>query len=115
MAFKNKKRANEVYLKPGESQPIPGELGKKYIWATPLREYWWRAISDCCRARIQRDIFEEALADEETGIIPEEKVNVPTCSKCHLPCGKQWTTKSKLIPCLSREDDQLWHSMDDAR
>lgn len=110
MAYKTKKKKNEVYLKPGELTIM--EVGIKYIAAVPLREHKWKTISDCCRAYIQRDVFIDAAADTETGVVQDEKIGVPTCSKCHLPCEKQWTTISRLIPCLSRDYDQQYHKMD---
>lgn len=116
MAFKKK----DYYLKPGEIITAENaELGVKYHAAVPLREYWWRPISSCCRAPIQRDIIVDVPVQEESeGFMvapPVDLAATPTCSKCRQQCEKVWTTKSKLIPCLSREDAGRWHQLDDKR
>ncbi len=111
MAFKKK----EYQLKPGEVITLDQmEIGVKYIAATPLRESKWRVISDCCKARISTDVEREVLsvAGDSVPIPEEERVDVTRCSKCKQPCQKQWTTISRLIPSLSRTDDQKWHKMD---
>lgn len=109
MAFKRKTHQ----LKPGEICPPLSEMvpGTQYIAAVPLREFKWRAVSDCCQSRILRDVFEEAAVGED-GESVGERINIPTCFKCKLPCDKQWKTISRLIASLSRKDDQKWHKMD---
>ena len=116
MSYKKK----EIYLKSGEVCPLPEfmELGVKYHAATPLREYWWRPISDFCSAPIQRDVLADIPVLESGGMTvsaPVEIDTTPTCSKCLRQCAKEWTTKSRLIPCLSCDNAGKWHQFDARR
>ena len=101
MAFKQK----EYQLKPNEVIPLDAmEVGVLYMAAAPLRELKWRVISDCCRVQISHNT--------EVGGLQSADDSILICSKCKNPCQKQWTTISRLIPSLARDDDQHFQKMD---